>query len=331
MKANIKYIITAAVFVVLAGAIFLTGRQQKSEQENATKTFQVAIFQIVRHPVLDTLPEGFKEVLNAKFPGRVKYESFVPEADPGKIEQMATKIATQNFDMAFVIGTNCAQSLAKKTKTLPIVLGAATDPKSAGLVETWEKPGGNITGTSDLSPIDVQLDRLQELLPKATKIGVIYNPSEDNSKIILERFKLETEKRGQEGVTATVSSQKEIKQTVVSLKGRVDALYAPTDATVQKAFEVLIKTANEIKMPVFNCDKGTAEKGALFSVGFDYRDLGVISGKMAVQILEGSAMPADMPIRMADINSLFYNKQQIETFGLDVPQAWNEKGILVGQ
>ena len=189
MKSNSKYIVATAILIFLVVAIFLTGRQQKPGQENAKKTYRIGIFQIVRHPVLDTLPEGFKEVLEAKFPGRVEYETFIPEGDPGKIEQMATKIATQNFDMAFVIGTNCAQSLSKKAKLLPIVLGAATDPKAAGLVESWEKPGGNITGTSDLSPIDDQLDRFHELLPMATKIGVIYNPSEDNSKIILERFK----------------------------------------------------------------------------------------------------------------------------------------------
>ena len=122
-----------------------------------------------------------------------------------------------------------------------------------------------------------------------------------------------------------------MKQTIVSLTGRVDAIYAPTDATVQTAFDVLIKTADEIKIPVFNCDKGTAEKGALFSVGFDYRDLGVTSGKMAVQILEGNARPEDMPIRLADKNTLFYNEKQIKSFSLNVPQAWNEKGIAVGQ
>ena len=122
-----------------------------------------------------------------------------------------------------------------------------------------------------------------------------------------------------------------MKQTVVSLLGRVDILYAPTDATVQTAFDVLIKTANEIKIPVFNCDEGTAQKGALFSVGFNYKDIGYTSGEMAAQILQDTARPENMPIQLVNKTSLYFNPKQIKAFGLTVPSEWRNLGNEVGE
>ena len=329
MKKNTRYGLVLGLVVLLIGLIYLSYNFRNTEQEK--KIFQVGIFQIVRHPVLDTVPQGFREALDARMPEKIEYKTLIPEGDPGKIEQMATIFTTQNYDLVFVVGTNCAQSLAKKTSTIPIVLGAATDPQEAGLVDSWEKPGRNITGTSDLSPVDNQIDRMLELLPKASRIGVIYNPSEDNSKAIISRFKAECQKRGLTPVLATISSQNEMKQTVVSLLGRVDILYAPTDATVQTAFDVMIKTANEIKMPVFNCDEGTAQKGALFSVGFNYKDIGYTSGEMAAQILQGTALPENMPIQLVNKTSLYFNPKQIKAFGLTVPSEWRNLGNEVGE
>lgn len=331
MKKNTRYGVVAGLIVFLVAAIYFSSILQKTTQNKAPKTYKIGIFQIVRHPVLDTVPEGFREALESEIKAPLEYQILIPEGDPGKIEQMATMFATQGYDLVFVVGTNCALSLAKKTTTIPIVLGAATDPVAAGLVDSWEKPGHNITGTSDLSPVGDQLDRLHELLPAAQKIGIIYNPSEDNSKIIISRFKADCQKRGLTPVPATITTQNEMKQTVVSLVGKVDALYAPTDATVQTAFDVLIKTANEVKIPVFNCDAGTVQKGALFSVGFNYRDIGYTSGKMAAQILTGVASPKDMPIRLSEKTSLFYNRKQIEALHLAVPDKWNDIGSKVDE
>jgi putative ABC transport system substrate-binding protein len=333
MKHNARYGLVIGLVVLLIGAIYLSynWRTPGSEPGQQQRTYRVGIFQIVRHPVLDTAPEGFREALAARISEPIEYKTMVPEGDPGKIEQMATIFATENYDLVFVVGTNCAQSLAKKTSTLPIVLGAATDPQAAGLVDSWEKPGGNITGTSDLSPVGAQLDRLRELLPQATRIGVIYNPSEDNSQAIIARFEAECLKRGLTPVPATIASQNEMKQTVVSLVGKIDALYAPTDATVQTAFDVLIKTANEINLPVFNCDEGTARKGALFSVGFNYKDIGYTSGEMAAEILQGKARPADMPIRLVEKTTLYFNPEQIRVFGLETPAEWQKLGTAVSE
>jgi putative ABC transport system substrate-binding protein len=328
---QVKWIFGVVVIAVLvAGLLILNLNNTPPPTGNSetpqNRTFKVGVFEVVRHPVLDAMAVSFKTYLKESLSGRLEYVTMVPEGDATKTEQMAQKFATEGYDLVFVIGTNLAQSLAKKTSTMPIVLGAATDPEAAGLIESWENPGGNITGTSDLSPVEAQLDRLNEILPEAKRIGIMYNPSEDNSGIIVTRFKIECEKRGLTPVTATISSQNEVKQTLVSLVGKIDALYAPTDATLQSAFPLLIGTADELKIPVFNCDEGTAQNGAIFSVGFDYPALGRISAEMAADILHGKRSPSDMSIRTADEFQLFYNEIQIRNLNLETPAYWKQEG-----
>lgn len=327
---NGKWYVGIGLVVVLIALIFFVN-QNGDFPATGEQRFKVGVFEVVRHPILDGMAEAFRNSLEKEFPGRVDFVTMVPEGDAAKTEQMARKFATEGYDLVFVIGTNPAQSLAKKTDSLPIVLGAATDPESADLVESWKRPGRNVTGTSDLSPVNAQLDRLAQILPEAKRIGIIYNPAEDNSEIIARRFKAECERRGMTPVAATISNQNEIKQSLVSLVGKVDALYAPTDATIQSAFPLLIKVANEIEIPVFNCDEGTANQGAIFSVGFNYNDLGRISAQMAAEILNGKAKPAEMPVRLADRFELYFNGSQIERLGLSVPKSWEQEGKRIAQ
>ena len=323
-----RWILGIGFIVVLVGLIYFINALSNGKPEHI---YRVGIFQVVRHPVLDEMANSFQDSLKEKYPNRVQFDLQVPEGDAGKTEQMAQSFASGSYDIVFVIGTNLAQSLAKKTKTLPIVLGGATDPQAAGLVDSWEKPGRNITGTSDLSPVALQLDRLREILPQAKRIGIIYNPSEDNSKIILAHFNQQCQQEGLSSVSVTISSPNDMQQTVVVLVGKIDALYAPTDATVQSAFPALIKVANEVKIPVFNCDEGTAKKGAIFSVGFNYKDLGRTSAEMTASILDKKSNPQDMPIRLVGRSTLYYNVKQIQTLGLTLPKSWTEIGVNVSE
>lgn len=314
------------MLVVLVGTLTI-GCAQKKEKD----TYKIGLFQVAHHVVLDAMTKEFQDTLSKEFPGKIIFDLQIPEGDSGKTEQMAAKFATGNYDLVFVLGTNPAQSLSKKTNKTPIVLGAVTDPQKAGLVDSWDKPGRNITGTSDLSPISAQLDYLLQAIPNAKHIGIIFNPSEDNSKIIVKKFEEECAKKGLSAVKVTIASPNEVRQTLISLVGKVDALYAPTDATVQSAFGALAKVANEVKIPIFNCDEGTAKNGAFFSVGFDYKDLGKISAEMAIKILKDKQQPATMPIRMANSFQMFYNARQFEILGLKIPDAWNKNGKEVSK
>lgn len=322
------WILGIAFVAVLVGLVYLINALSSN---GLGHIYRIGVFQVVRHPVLDAMAKSFQESLKTKYPGKVEFDVKVPEGDAGKTEQMAQSFATGDYQLVFVIGTNLAQSLAKKTKTVPIVLGGATDPQAAGLVDSWDKPGGNVTGTSDLSPVAAQLHRLKEVMPQAKRIGIIHNPSEDNSKVILAHFNRECEQQGFTPVSVTIASPNDMQQTVVSLVGKIDALYAPTDATVQSAFPALIRVANEVKIGVFDCDEGTVKKGAIFSVGFNYEDLGRTSAEMAAAILDGKSKPKDMPIRLVGKSTLYYNAKQVQAIGLVVPESWVQAGANVAE
>jgi putative ABC transport system substrate-binding protein len=331
MRNNVtqgKWFVGLLLVVALVGAVFVLNQRSEIRPDH---TYEVGVFQVVRHPALDSMTKAFCDDLSARYAGKIQFDTKIPEGDAGKTEQMAQAFATGRYDLVFVVGTNLAQSLAKKTTTIPIVLGAATDPQSAGLVDTWDKPGRNVTGTSDLSPIGAQLDRLKELMPQVKQVGIIYNASEDNSRIIFERFKTACAQRNLNLIPKTISSPNEVEQTVVALSGKVDALYAPTDATVQTAFPMLIKAANEVRIPVFSCDQGTVQKGAIFSVGFDYADLGHTAAEMAMEILDGKAKPESMPIRLVGKSSLYYSETQLKSYGLSVPESWTKDGKRVDE
>ncbi|MBL8827109.1 MAG: ABC transporter substrate-binding protein [Planctomycetaceae bacterium] len=319
---KISWFAGVAFIVVLVGLIYLiNSRQAPSKSE-----YKVGVFQVVRHPVLDEMAASFQRGLTSRYPEQVKFDLRISDGDAAKTEQIAQSFASGNFDLVFVIGTNQAQSLVKKTTTVPIVLGGATDPLAAGLVDSWERPGKNVTGTSDLSPVGAQLDSLKEILPDANRVGIIYNPSEDNSKAILAHFGRACADKNLEPVSVPVSGANELRPTLIAVVGKIDVLYAPTDATVQAAFPSLIKTANEVNLPVFNCDEGTVQKGAIFSIGFNYGDLGTTSADMAAAILDGKEKPSDMPIRLVGKSTLYFNVEQIKRFGLTVPERWQKDG-----
>ena len=334
MKFTKKNTLICTICLLVASIILgliIIERSSDRSLDPQTPHYKIGIFQVARHPVLDAMADTFQKHAKENLSGKIVFVALVPEGDASKNEQMAQRFVSDKFDLVFVIGTNQAQTLAKKTSTIPIVLGAATDPQAAGLVKSWEHPGANVTGTSDLSPIASQLTRLLEILPQAKRIGIIYNPAEDNSGIIVSRFKDECKARGLTSVTATVSNQNEVRQTLVSLVGKIDVLYAPTDATIQSAFPLLIGTANELNIPVFDCDEGTVKDGALFSVGFNYSDLGRISAEMAIDILENGKSPSGMPIRLADTYQLFYNPTQVNRYSLSLPDSWQEQGTEVSR
>ena len=322
--------LTAVLIVVIFLVNSGKGRLPDSGHEprgTAAAPWRIGIFQIVRHPALDNLAKGFRQVLDERFPSGVSYDVQVADGDSGKIEAMADRFATGQYDLVYVIGTNCAQSLSRKAPMLPIILGGATDPQSAGLVKSWERPGGMITGTSDLSPIGRQLDALLVVMPGAKRIGVIYNPAEENSRAVVDLFDRECRERRREPVHATVTGENEVRQTVVSLAGKVDVLYAPTDATIQAAFTPLIRMADELKLAVFDCDENSARAGAMFSIGFSYLDLGRTSGTMAEEVLRGEGKPATMPIRLSERTVLYFNQASLKSHGLTPPEAWIKTGV----
>lgn len=289
------------------------------------ESVSIGITQIVSHPSLDAAREGFKEAL-ADAGYDVTYDEQNAQGDPATATSIATTFAGAGHDLVLAIATPTAQASAQAIIDTPILITAVTDPLEAGLVDSWESPGGNLTGTSDLNPVEEQLSLLTEIAPDAKTVGIVYSSGEVNSEI---QVALAEEAAAELGLTievATVTTSAEVQQAAESLD--VDAFYVPTDNTVVSAFESLLQVAEADQVPVIAAEADTVERGAVATYGIDYTELGYQTGEMAVEILEG-ADPADMPIQTQEELTLVVNPAAAERLGVEIPDAVLERADTV--
>lgn len=294
---------------------------------------KVGIIQLAEHPALDATYEGFMQALkDAGFDKEnVVFDYQNASGDKANCETIADKMVSDGSDLIYAIATNSAQAAAQKTADIPIVLSAVTDPKSAGLVKSNEKPDTNVTGTSDLTPIADQMDLMLQLLPNTKKIAVMYCNAEDNSIYQANIAIKEAEKRGLEYVEATVTDSNEIQQVSESLIGKVDAIYIPTDNLLAEGMTTVAQVANENNLPCIVGEGGMVSNGGLATYGIDYYNLGYMAGQQAVKILKGEAEPKDMAIEYlpAEDCELTINKKVADQLGITIPDELLQKAKVI--
>lgn len=289
----------------------------------AAETRTVAVTAIVEHPALDAARDGIKAELAAAgfIDGqnlRFLYES--AQGNPATAAQIARKLAGEAPDVIVPISTPSAQAVVGATKTIPVVFTAVTDPLGAKLVKDLQHPGGNVTGMSDLSPIGQHLDLVKELVPKAQKLGVIYNPGEANSITLLELLRKEAPARGLTLVEAAAPKSADVLAAAQSLVGKADAIYVPTDNTVVTAFEAIVKVGRQNKLPVIAGDTDSVPRGAVAALGFNYGDVGRQTGRIVARVLKGEA-PGDIPVEGVQITELVVNPAAAQAMGVELPEA----------
>lgn len=226
------------------------------------------------------------------------------------------------MDLICAIATPAAQTAANATKTIPILGTAITDYKEAKLVKDNAKPGTNVSGTTDMNPIDKQVDLLKTLLPKARTVGVMYCSSEVNSQLQVSIMKKIAGEKGLTVKEATVSNVNDIQQAAQGLVAQgVDVIYIPTDNVMASAVPVLTKVTNAAKIPVIAGEPGEVRKGALATIGIDYYKLGWQTGLMAVKVLRGEAKPQDMPIETQKDVKATVNDAAAKLLGITIPES----------
>lgn len=290
MRAG-KVIATA----VLAGAALL------SSQSIMAKTAKVAVSQIVEHPALDATRQGLLDGLKAKGYEEGKNLEFdykTAQGNPAIAVQIARQFVGENPDVLVGIATPTAQALVSATKTIPIVFTAVTDPVGAKLVKQLEQPGKNVTGLSDLSPVEQHVELIKEILPNVKSIGVVYNPGEANAVSLMELLKLSAAKHGIKLVEATALKSADVQSATQAIAEKSDVIYALIDNTVASAIEGMIVAANQAKTPVFGAATSYVERGAIASLGFDYYQIGVQTADYVAAILEGKE-PGSLDVQVA--------------------------------
>lgn len=321
--------ITASLLGFALSASLLAGcssaPQSAAPTTSEAKVFKVGLTQIVEHPSLDTVRKGILDGLKeAGFEDgkNLKVEFQSAQGEQPIAQQIAQKFAADKKDLIIALATPSAQAAAQATKEIPVIFGTVTDPVGAGLVASFAKPGGNVTGTSDMTPVKEQLKLFGQLeaAKKVEKVGIIYNTGEANSVFTVDQAKAAAKELGLTIVEATVTNANEVQQAAQSLVGRVDGLYLITDNTLAQGIQSVLAIATQNKLPTVSVERSYVEQGALITAGFDYYKLGKQTGAMAAEVLKGKK-PAEVPVQTSKELTVSVNTKTLGALGVKVPDA----------
>ena len=316
-------LLSLGVATVFAAGVFAGCGGSQQAGSSSGKTYKIGVVQLVEHNALDAANKGFVDGLKERGyeQGKnVEFDKQNAQADQSNLQNIAQRFVSGKMDLICAIATPAAQTVANATKDIPIVGTAITDYVGAKLAASNEKPGGNITGTSDMNPIKEQIDLLLKIKPEAKTIGTIYCSSEVNSEVQIKAMQEYAESKGLTVKVATISTVNDLQQAAQSLVGSVDAFYEPTDNIVASAMPTLVAITDPAKIPVICAEPNMVKAGGLATYGIDYYKLGVQTGHMAADILEGKSKPADMSIEMAKDLKVTVNKADAARLGLTLPE-----------
>lgn len=314
--------LAAGLMLTLALGVMGCGGDKKEAPKKAEKV-NVGIVQLVEHAALDAANKGFVEGLASKGykeGQNIAYDRQNAQADQSNLQNIAHRFVNNKVNLICAIATPAAQTVANVTSDIPIVATAVTDYKAAKLVKDNAKPGTNVTGTTDMNPVEQQLDLLLKIVPNAKSVGTIYCSSEVNSQLQVDILKKAAAAKGVTVKEATVSNVNDIQQAARSLVGKVQAIYVPTDNVLASAMPTLVSVTEEAKLPVICGEGGMVKAGGVATLGVDYYKLGFQAGEMAADILGGKSKPADMAIQAQKEFKAMVNVKEAEKIGLKVPE-----------
>ncbi|HEM5089710.1 TPA: ABC transporter substrate-binding protein [Streptococcus suis] len=307
----------ATISVASMGLLTLAACSSSSEQASSD-VVKVGVLQYMEHESLTAAREGFVAELEEN--GYKEGEKLVldyqnAQGDQAILQTISEKLIDGN-DIVLAIATPSAQSLATVSAETPIVFTAVTDPLSADLVESIEKPGGLLTGTSDQAPIDKQVELLGQAVPDAKTVGILYTTSERNSEVQVEQAKELLEKAGYKVVVKGITSSNEVQDATTSLMKDVDALFIPTDNTVASTMTMIGELSVEHKVPVIGGSTDMVDEGGLLTYGTNYVALGRQTAKMAIKIIEGANV-SETAVEYPETVSLHVNEEMAQKLGID--------------
>lgn len=283
----------------------------------------VAVTAIVEHPALDAARNGVRDALAAagyKEGENLKFVFESAQGNPATAAQIARQFAGDEPNVIVPISTPSAQAVVSATRDIPVVFTAVSDPLGAQLVKNMDKPGGNVTGLSDMSPVGEHIALIKEILPNVKTIGYLYNSGEANSVSLLAALKAEADKAGITIVESAATKSAEVQGAARALVGRADAIYIPTDNTIISALEGAVAVAEESKLPLFTADTDSVSRGSIAALGFNYYDVGKQTGEIVVRVLKGEN-PGDIAVKTAAGSDLVINKAAATKMGVTLPES----------
>jgi putative ABC transport system substrate-binding protein len=280
----------------------------------------VAVTTIVEHPALDAIRAGTREGLKRAGFGdenlRWQYQS--AQGNTATASQIARQFVGSRPAVIVAIATPSAQSVVAATKAIPVVFAGVTDPVAAQLLKNWGPSGTNVTGVSDQLALEQQIELIQQIVPGAKRVGMVHNPGEANSAVVVRALQTLLPKSGMTLVEAAAPRTVDVGAAARSLIGRVDVLYSATDNNVSSAYESLVKVANDAKIPLVSGEMAAVARGAVASLGIDYHQLGLQAGAIVARILQGEAPGAIVPQTVQKL-ALHVNLSAAHKQGITLP------------
>ena len=321
MNILLKVLVASSLVISAVGCGSESAAGQKSD--SSTENYKIGVIQLVEHAALDATYQGFVDGLKEAGleDGKnitIDYQN--AQGDQSNCQTIATKLVNDRSDLILAIATPAAQAVANTTKDIPILVTAVTDPADSKLVASNGVPGGNVTGTSDLTPVKEQIGLISQIVPEAKTVGLVYCSSEANSKFQIQIAKQEAEALGLQTIEATVSNSNEIQQVLQSLVGKVEVIYIPTDNMLAAGMATVAQVTVPAGIPVICGESGMVENGGTATYGINYYNLGKLTAKQAVEILKEGKKPAEMPIEYSSECDLVLNKESAEEMGIQLPQ-----------
>lgn len=302
-------------------------------QAEEKESVSIGVIQYMQHGSLDENYEGFLAGLEAA--GYVEGENLTinfqnASGEVSNCQQICNLFANSDTDLVFAIATPAAQAAVNvfQETDIPVIFSSVTDAVAAGLVDSNEEPGKNVTGTLDMPVIADQVAVIKDVLPDVQKIAILYTSSEANSEVQAEQAQAAAEEMGLEVVVQTSSTSNDIPQVISSVVGSVDAIYLPADNAFASAMATVNRTAVENQIPVFCGVEAMIEEGGIATTAINYYDLGVQTAEIAVRILEGEAA-SEIPVETQKEFALVVNKTFAESVGVTIPDEVLEAAVTV--
>ena len=286
--------------------------------------FTVGICQLVQHAALDAATQGFEDALTASFGENVTFDFQNAQGDSATCATIANGFVSSGVALIMANATPALQAAQAATNTIPILGTSVTEYGVAlGLDNFSGTVGGNVSGTSDLAPLDQQADMVVEWMPEVKKVGLLYCSAEANSQYQVDEVQKYLEAKGVTATQYAFSDSNDLSSVCQKAADENDALYVPTDNTVAANTGIVDGICRPAKKPVFAGEEGICAGCGVATLSISYYDLGYTTGEMAVKILNGESDISTMPIEYTDVTKK-YNKAVCDDLGLTVPEGYVE-------
>ncbi len=300
-----------------------TEASEASAETESGKTYTVGICQLVQHPALDAATQGFKDALTEALGDAVSFNEQNASGESVNCATIVNGLVASQVDLILANATAPLQAAASATADIPVLGTAVTDYASALEIDNWTGTvGGNISGTSDLAPLDQQAAMLRELFPDAKTVGLLYCSAESNSKYQVDMIRGYLEQAGLTCEEYAFTDTNDVASVTQKACDSSDVIYIPTDNTAASNTEAIANVVLPAGVPVIAGEEGICSGCGVATLSISYYDLGYATGKMAVKILTGEADISTMPVEYAPQVTKKYNAANCETLGVTVPDDY---------